>query len=75
MKKLIISLCILTPAVILTSCTIRQTTYVPAYTTTTWVAPVGYYSTVPAWSYASLGYDSWYGGTPDYYDTSIFISD
>jgi len=74
MKKLLISLSVLAPAIILaTSCSVTRTAYTPAYTgayvtaTTTTVAP--------NLDYVGYGFDSWYGGTPDYYNTSLYIGD
>lgn len=73
MKKTLVSLCMLISVLLLSSCTVTETTYGTGYSN-------GYVSTTvygasPAWSYAGYGYDSnWYGGTPDYYSTSVYVS-
>ena len=73
MKKLLVTLGVLAVIPLLSSCTsIGEVAYVPAYTNA-YVAPVGIYTTVPAWNYAGYGYDNWYAGTPDYYNTSIYV--
>lgn len=72
MKKLLVSISILAALPLLTSCGIGEVTYVPEYTGA-YVAPIGFYTTTPAWNYAGYGYENWYAGTPDYYNTSIYV--
>lgn len=73
MKKLLFPFSIASLILLLSSCTFVESTYGPGYSN-------GYVTTstvygAPAWSYAGYGYDNtWYGGTPDYYDT-VYVSD
>lgn len=71
MKKLLVSISILAMLPLLTSCAIGTATYVPGYANA-YVAPIGVYTPVPVWG-AGYGYQNWYAGTPDYYNTSIYV--
>ena len=79
MNKTLVSLCIIAPVVFLTSCTVVETT-APG-NTYGYVAPVSNYNAVSYLGYSRYGYggygynSSWYGGSPDYYNTSIYVSD
>lgn len=75
MKKLFFLLCTFGASALLSSCTVTETTYTPAYTTsyvttTTTTLDVDN-PPYPGYSY----YGGWYGGTPDYYDTTISVLD
>ncbi|WP_419418921.1 hypothetical protein ACNVED_10235 [Legionella sp. D16C41] len=75
MIKIGSSLCMLIPVVLLSSCTIIESNYVPAVSTTNYVSDIGYYGTSPYWGngyYAGHAYNTWYGG---YYGPSAYVSD
>jgi len=76
MKTLFLSLFILAPMACLTSCTVVETNYVPAYTNTGYVTTVSTYSAAPTWGYVGYGYGydtNWYGGGQDYYSSSVYV--
>ena len=82
MKKLLVSLGILAPVLLLNSCTVTETTYGTGYYgtgySTGYVATTTVYDTAPNYGYAGYGYgydNNWYAGTPDYYGTSVYVSD
>lgn len=70
----VISLVVLMSLTLVTGCTSTNTTYVPVYTGP-YVAPVAVQTTdVPRLDY--VGFDAnWYGGTPDYFNTSLILND
>ena len=78
MNKTLISLCVMTPLVFLSGCTVVETT-APGYTYG-YLAPVSTY-TIPYVGYARYGYGgygyygNWYHGAPGYYNTSVYVSD
>lgn len=76
MKTLFLSLCILATTTALTSCTVVETNYAPAYATTAYVTTVSTYSAAPTWGYVGYGYGydtNWYGGGQDYYSSSVYV--
>ncbi|MGQ3890068.1 hypothetical protein ACQUW5_13685 [Legionella sp. CNM-1927-20] len=75
MKKIAALLGIITPVVWLSSCTIVESNYIPAVSTTDYVSNVGYYGTSPYWGngyYSGHAYSTWYGG---YYGPSVYVND
>ncbi|STX29425.1 Uncharacterised protein [Legionella beliardensis] len=76
MNKIRTSLWMVAPVVLLSSCTvIESTNYVPAVATTDYVSNIGYYGTSPYWGngyYSGHAYSTWYG---DYYGPSVYVSD
>ncbi|STX51954.1 Uncharacterised protein [Legionella busanensis] len=75
MKKIATLLSLITPVVLLASCTVVESNYVPAVTTTDYVTSVGYYGTSPYWGngyYAGQAYSTWYGG---YVGPSVYVND
>ncbi|MDP1602566.1 MAG: hypothetical protein Q8M03_04810 [Legionella sp.] len=82
MKKVLVSLCILGSALMLSSCTVVDTTYGTGYYgtgySTGYVATTTSVYTAPVYGYGGYGYGydtNWYAGTPDYYDNSVYVSD
>lgn len=74
MKTLLLSLCVLAPT-LLASCTYTSTTYTPQYTGTYVASTTTTTTYSPSLDYVGYGFDSWYGGTPDYYNTTLYEGD
>ena len=69
-----ISSIVLMSFILLIGCTSTRATYVPAYSGP-YVAPVAVQTAdIPRLDY--VGFDAnWYGGTPDYFNTSLIMND
>jgi hypothetical protein len=75
MKKILTSLGMMMPVVLLGGCTVIGSNYVPAVSSTDYISNIGYYGTSPYWGngyYSGHAYSTWYGG---YYGPSVYASD
>lgn len=76
MRTPLIALWVMAPAVLLSSCTVSETTVVePGYTVGYVSTPVSTYTTIPLWQYTGLDIEnSWRYDPLDYTGTTIYYS-